>query len=194
MRYNGDMNRYARVAIIAGAMVLLAAGSAFASMNPRADDHRSPVAASHQPQPSEAAESEQPEPSESPELKDEATGAAPSQAELDRLVKQLGTAGITTTNDALSALIAKYGVGGAVRVLAFADASGSAVADIEKMRDDGLGWGQIAQKLNADGSLNLNPGIGWIMSGGHGKGHAAGGPAAASVDKGANGKGHAGSH
>lgn len=193
MRYNTEMNRYARIAIIAGSMVLLAAGSAFASTNLRASDDRSPVAASHEPESSEPAESEQPEPSESPEPKDEATGAAPSQPELDRLVTQLGTAGIRTTDDALSALIAKYGVGGAVRVLAFA-ASGTAAADIEKMRDDGLGWGQIAQKLNADGSLNLNPGIGWIMSGGHGKGHAAGGPAAASVDKGANGRGHAGSH
>ena len=167
------MNRYARIALIVGALVLLAAGSALAGMNPRATEHRSPVAASHDPEPSEAAKSKNPEPTESAEPKDEATGALPSAAELDNLVKKLETAGITASPATLSALIAKYGVGGAVRVLAIADASGKTAAAIEKMRDDGLGWGQIAQQLNAGGSLSLKPGIGWIMSGGHGNGHSA---------------------
>ena len=185
MRYNLCMNRYVRIGLIVGALVLLAAGSALAGMNPRAIEHRSPVAASHDPEPSEAAKSKNPEPKESAEPKDESTGAVPSAAELDRLVKQLETAGISASPTTLSPLIAKYGVGGAVRVLSFADASGKTAAEIEKMRDDGLGWGQIAQQLNAGGSLNLKPGIGWIMSGGHGNGHAGAS---------ANAKGKAGSH
>jgi hypothetical protein len=68
------------------------------------------------------------------------------------------------------ALAAKVGVGGAVRVLAFAKASGKSTAEILAMFQGGKGWGEIAH------ALGLHPGIGWIMSGGHGKGqgHAAG--------------------
>jgi len=70
------------------------------------------------------------------------------------------------------ALAAKVGVGGAVRVLAFAfaKASGMSTTDLLAMFQGGKGWGEIAH------TLGLHPGIGWIMSGGHGKGqgHAAG--------------------
>jgi hypothetical protein len=37
------------------------------------------------------------------------------------------------------------------------------------MFDSGMGWGAIAKQLEADdSSLNLSPGIGWIMGHGHG--------------------------
>ena len=65
-------------------------------------------------------------------------------------------------------------VGGAVRLLSWSDASGMAVADLQALRDGGMGWGQIARQLNdADESVHVSPGIGWVMSGGHGQGHAA---------------------
>jgi hypothetical protein len=37
-----------------------------------------------------------------------------------------------------------------------------------------MGWGAIAKQLNeedAEGDLNLRPGIGWVMGGGQGQGH-----------------------
>ena len=38
-----------------------------------------------------------------------------------------------------------------------------------------MGWGAIAKQLEqADSSLHLSPGIGWIMGHGHGNGHAKG--------------------
>ena len=43
------------------------------------------------------------------------------------------------------------------------------------MRDGGMGWGAIAHQLEkADSSLNLSPGIGWIMGHGHGHGNSNG--------------------
>ena len=74
----------------------------------------------------------------------------------------------SATGPEFKALAAK--VGGAVRVAAFAKASGKSTADILAMFQGGKGWGEIAH------TLGLHPGIGWIMSGGHGKGqgHAAG--------------------
>src|SRR5450759_1917383 len=83
---------------------------------------------------------------------------------------ELKTAGIAVSVTDFKALAAKVGVGGAVRVLAFAKASGKSTADILAMFQGGKGWGEIAH------TLGLHPGIGWIMSGGPGKdqGHAAG--------------------
>jgi hypothetical protein len=53
-------------------------------------------------------------------------------------------------------------------VFAFAKQSSKPAADILAMFQGCQGWGQIAH------TLGLNPGIGGIMSGGHGKGHAKG--------------------
>lgn len=168
MRYNLRMRRYVRIAIAALALVLLAVGSALANGSPRAEEHRSPVAASHQPSPNT-------EKHGADENETEDT-TPPTQAELDRLVDLLDTAGITTTAGQIADLAAKYGVGGAVRILAWADATGgdtSAISAITDLRDQGMGWGAIAKQLNTeDTSLGLKPGIGWIMSSGHGQGHA----------------------
>ncbi len=74
----------------------------------------------------------------------------------------------------LSDLATRYGVGGAVRVLAWADETGMGVDEITALRDgDGtedsaMGWGAIARELG------VQPGIGSIMGGGHGRDDAPG--------------------
>ena len=106
--------------------------------------------------PSEAAE-----PSESPEAEDQ--GETLTAAQVTDFVGRLKLAGIPTTAAAFSSLAAKVGVGGAVRTLAFAKLSGKTPAQILAMRGSGMGWGRIAKELGT------SPGIGSIMSGGHGQ-------------------------
>jgi hypothetical protein len=92
----------------------------------------------------------------------------------DRVVELLDDQGITTDNAELDALADTYGLGGAVRVLAFADAAGVDPSEIAAMRDDGMGWGQIARALAEEhDGFDLKPGIGWIMRG-HGQGEGQG--------------------
>jgi hypothetical protein len=97
----------------------------------------------------------------------------PSQQVLDKVVDRLGALDPPIVTDAatVAELAATYGVGGAVRILAWSAATD---ADVAGMRDDGMGWGEIARQLNEadpDGDLNLRPGIGWVMGGGQGEGH-----------------------
>jgi hypothetical protein len=173
MRYNAGVNRTVRTVIGAFALLLLVVGTAFAVSNPVALNHRSPVAASHDPtaSPAASAKTEEPEDGDESEEADEADGAPASPELVARMLQRLTDAGMDTDASTLATLIDTYGVGGAVRLLAWSDASGSAVADLQQLRDGGMGWGQIARQLNADSSLQLSPGIGWVMSGGHGKGH-----------------------
>ncbi len=90
----------------------------------------------------------------------------------DRVVDRLDDAGITTDAAELDALADDHGVGGAVRILAFADAAGVDQSEIIAMRDDGMGWGEIAHALaDANPDFDLGPGIGWIMGNGNGNGH-----------------------
>ena len=92
----------------------------------------------------------------------------------DRVVELLDDQGITTDNAELDALADTYGLGGAVRVLAFADAAGVDPSEITTMRDEGMGWGQIARALAEEHEgFDLKPGIGWIMRG-HGEGEGQG--------------------
>ncbi len=83
-------------------------------------------------------------------------------------------AGIQATSDQLQSLAADYGLGGAVRLLAWADATDMSLADLRAMRDEGAGWGQMALELG------VSPGIGSIMgngaeaAGGHGRDSAPG--------------------
>jgi hypothetical protein len=100
---------------------------------------------------------------------------SPSPANLQRIVDRLAAADIDTSADALAALAAKVGVGGAVRVLLFAEASGKPPADIVAMFEAGKGWGVIARELK----LDLNPGIGSVMGRGNGPDTAAKAAAAA---------------
>ena len=75
----------------------------------------------------------------------------------DRLKAQ----GITVDAAQFNALAAKYGLGGAVRLMAWSKTSGKTVAELSAMRDGGKGWGQIGH------GLGVSPGIGWIMGNGH---------------------------
>jgi hypothetical protein len=95
---------------------------------------------------------------ESPEVS-ESTGAV-STAELTRVVSDLDAVGITSTADELAALAEKVGLGGAVRVLELAEASGKTADEIVAMFEGGMGWGQIARELGVDG----NAGVGNVMS------------------------------
>jgi hypothetical protein len=85
-------------------------------------------------------------------------------------VDRLHASGIDATSAQLGALAKDYGLGGAVRLLAWADASGKSLDELESMRDSGKGWGQMANELG------LNPGIGSIMGQGgeHGRENAPG--------------------
>jgi hypothetical protein len=93
----------------------------------------------------------------------------------DRIVERLADAGITTNAAEFEALADDHGAGGAVRILAFADAAGVDQSEIIAMRDDGMGWGEIAHALaDANPDFELGPGIGWIMGHGNGNGHGQG--------------------
>jgi hypothetical protein len=96
----------------------------------------------------------------SPEAKE-----APSAEKIQSILDRLGTVGIKATADEFKTLAEKYGVGGAIRVLAFADAAGKSTADITALFDSGKGWGLIRRELG----LTIGPGLGWIMGQGHDK-------------------------
>lgn len=157
----------AGIAVLA---LLLAGGTALAatsaSMAPARGDRSVPVQkTAESPEPSESPEAEEsPEASESPEAA-ESPDASPSPANVDRIVARLAAAGITTTSADFSALAAKVGVGGAVRVLNFAHTSGKTPDEIVAMFQGGMGWGQIVRELK----LDIGPGIGSIMGKGHAK-------------------------
>jgi len=157
------MNRYARVLIAVLALLLVVAGSALATKGGKSAEHRSPVAASHQPESSDA---------EKADTDTESAQGAPSDKLLGRLVDRLADAGIDTDAETLAVLAADHGVGGAVRLVTWADASGMDVSELAAMFDSGMGWGAIAHQLMEDDpSLDLSPGIGWVIGKGHAKGH-----------------------
>lgn len=143
------MNRTQRIAILAAAvLVLVAVGSALANRTPPASG-----------QPAQQASSDEPE----------ATGEAeapPTAEELAHAAARLEAKGIPFTDPQLSDLATRYGLGGAVRVLAWSDEASIGVEEIAAMRDGsdagaGMGWGQIAHELG------VHPGIGSIMGNGH---------------------------
>jgi hypothetical protein len=117
-------------------------------------------------------------PSDRSEAEDQ--GAPPTADEVARVVDRLDDAGVDTDEDTVAALAADHGLGGAVRLLAWSDASGLSVEEIAAMREGSedtapMGWGRIARELNADDpELDLHPGIGQIMGGGHGRDDAPG--------------------
>ncbi len=183
---NDLLSRIAGRAAIALLVLLVGAGTVFAAASTVGDDRTAArhAEATETPKATETPEAtEQPEGTEAPEAtetpgaadaaetKDAAVAAsAPSDANLARVVARLAAAGIVATPDQLKALAAQVGLGGAVRVLAFADASGKTPAEIVALFKTGKGWGVIAKDLK----LTIGPGIGWIMGNGHGKSHAAG--------------------
>lgn len=143
------MTRTNRIALFAALALLVAlAGSALANRAPQVADEPALLAASHE------AEGEL----EAEDLDADTDGATVAR---DRLLD----AGIETDTAKFDELAAVHGVGGAVRLYAWADATGMTVDEIAALRaGDGqpVGWGQLAK------DLGVHPGIGSIMGRGHG--------------------------
>lgn len=140
-------NRTGRIVVASLALVLVAVATAVAAPADRGAQPVAPLAASHAP----GGEDDPP----------------PTGEELAHAVDRLANAGISTDAETLAALAADHGLGGAIRLLAWADASGRSTGELAEMRADGMGWGQMAKEL--DGA---HPGIGWIMGNGGGHGRA----------------------
>jgi hypothetical protein len=137
------MTRTNRIALL-GALALLVAlaGSALANRAPQVADEPAQLASSHEAE---------------PEVTDAGDGATVAR---DRLAD----AGIEADAAEFDDLAARYGVGGAVRLYAWADATGMTVEEIAALRDgDGepVGWGRLAK------DLGVHPGIGSIMGRGN---------------------------
>lgn len=139
------MNRTNRIALLAAAvLVLLAAGTVLANRAPAARDTPAQPASSHEAE------------------------APPSAEDIAHAADRLEAKKIPFDEAVLNDLATRYGVGGAVRVLAWADAEGIDVSVITAKRDGtetepGMGWGRIAR------DLGVHPGLGSIMGGGHGR-------------------------
>jgi len=114
----------------------------------------------------------QPQTADEPaQLTQDGDDAPPSPEKLARLSERLGVG-----EDVISDLALEYGLGGAVRLVAWsADnpknldmAAIRALRDGDGTEDSGMGWGQIAKELG------VHPGIGSIMGngGGHGRDNA----------------------
>jgi hypothetical protein len=131
------MARRTRIAILLAGVLLLAAGSALATQVGRPSGNPT-LAASQEP------------------------AAPPSAEDLAHATDRLEAAGITATSSQVKTLAADYGLGGAIRLLAWAEATGKSVDELRSMRDAGAGWGQLASELG------VSPGIGSIMGEGAG--------------------------
>ena len=154
--------------LVAGTVLAASAASGTSASSSHARAFPPIEAVDKSAKPSESPEAtETPEPTEAAEPAD--TPDAPlSAVDASQFVARLKAAGITVSASDFAAMATKVGAGGAVRVFAFAKQSSKSTADILAMFEGGQGWGQIAH------TLGLNPGIGGIMSGGHGKRHANG--------------------
>ncbi len=120
------MKRFRMAVLAALAVLIVAAGSALALGQPRHET--APVLADASQEPVEA-ENEAP----------------PTEADLAHALDRLEASGYTIDADALAGLADTYGTGGAVRLVAWADASGRSIEEIAAMRNDGQGWGQDRQ-------------------------------------------------
>ena len=90
----------------------------------------------------------------------------PTADEIAHAGERLAANGFEVSDDVLTELATAYGVGGAVRIVAWSQADPDRMADLRVMRDgdgsdgSGMGWGQIAKELG------VHPGIGSIMGNG----------------------------
>jgi hypothetical protein len=111
---------------------------------------------------------ESPAPSSQQAAPEDENEGPPTADEIAHAGERLAANGFEVSDEVLTELAAKYGVGGAVRIVAWSEADPDRIADVRAMRDgdgtegSGMGWGQIAKELN------VHPGIGSIM----GKGNA----------------------
>jgi hypothetical protein len=135
--------------IAAIAVLVIAVGSAFAVGQPTTP--RSPLLAD-----------------ESAEPQEQQDEAPPTEEDVAHAVERLQAKGFSTDAAALAALAAEHGVGGAVRLVAWADETGMSVDELVAMRADGMGWGQMARELD------VHPGLGSIMGNGGGNGNGLG--------------------
>ena len=111
-----------------------------------------------------------------PTTADEADGSPEADA-LVHAADRLSAYGIDLEDGLLEELVAQYGIGGAVRIAAWAAIDGGdeiTIEAIRAMRDgdgtpgSGMGWGEIARELG------VHPGLGAIMGNGGGEGHGRG--------------------
>ena len=148
------MSRANRIALVGGAVLLLAvSGTVLATRQPQTGNEPAGLA-------------------------QDGDETPPTAEELAHAADRLRAHDITVDDAILADLATRYGLGGAVRVLAWAaDADDDvSIESITAMRDgDGtegssMGWGRIAKELG------FHPGIGSIMGngGGHGRDNAPG--------------------
>lgn len=139
------MTRTNRIALFSALALLVAfGGTVLATRVPQVAEEPAQLTSSHEAE---------------PEAQDEnaADGARVAR-------ERLAEAGIDADAGVFDDLTMRYGIGGAVRLYAWADATGMTVDEIAAMRDgDGepVGWGRIAK------DLGVHPGIGSIMGRGH---------------------------
>ncbi len=99
-----------------------------------------------------------------------AASQEPEPDALSNAADRLAASGITVDDAVLADLASRFGVGGAVRVVAWSHESGLTVEELAAMREgDGtagseMGWGRMAKELG------VHPGIGSIMGNGGGNG------------------------
>ena len=145
------MNRGTRIGLLAGAALILAAsGTVLATRQPEVGNDPAPLT-----------------------VEDEDT--PPTAEDLAHAAARLAASDITIDDATLSDLATRYGVGGAVRVAAWAadPEDDVTIESITAMRDgdgtegSGMGWGQMAKERG------VHPGLGSIMGngGGNGGGH-----------------------
>jgi hypothetical protein len=143
------MTRTNRIAILAAlTLVVAVAGTVLATRNPQASPQRTGT------------------------LADEAEDAADADA-VTHAIDRLADNEIEVADEAaFGELAGRYGLGGAVRLYAWADETGMTVDEIAAMRDgDGtpVGWGKLAKELRDQG-FDVRPGVGSIMGNGRGPG------------------------
>ena len=146
------MTRTNRIAFLAALVLVVAAtGSALATRAPATAERPAHLAASHAAEP----------------LTEDADEAPDAEA-ITRVRERLADADITATDAEIADLAGRYGLGGAVRLFAWAKETGMSVGDIAAMRDgdagEPVGWGKLAR------DLDVHPGIGSIMGNGRGNG------------------------
>ena len=146
------MNRTNRIALMAAAvLVLVVSGTVFATRTPSA-------------------------PSPPAQVTQDEEDAPPTADEIAHAAERLRANEITVDDAVFNELVTVYGVGGAVRIMAWSKGDSNVIADIRAKRDgdgtegSGMGWGRIAK------DMGVNPGIGSIMGngGGHGRDNAPG--------------------
>ena len=87
----------------------------------------------------------------------------PTADDIAHAAERLAANGFEVSDTILTELAAEYGVGGAVRIVAWSQADPDRMADLRALRDgdgsegSGMGWGQIAKELG------VHPGLGSIM-------------------------------